>query len=190
MNESSDSTDVAVDLAIAPIDGDEVSLSPLRLDDAEPMVEVLADPLLYQFTGGEAPGLDQLTRQYRLQVRGGPADGSQQWLNWIVRLRTRPIGFVQATVENGGDGWSADLAWVIGTQWQGRGRAGEATRLMVQWLHERNVQRFTASIHPQHPASHGVARGLGLVATAALTDDGEQVWNMTLPRAQSPGGSA
>jgi hypothetical protein len=87
------------------------------------MVQVLADPALYRFTGGEPPTLNGLRRQYTAQVAGSSPDGAERWRNWVVRLASRDrragpgpaIGFVQATVTRGGR--SADIAWVIGVPW-------------------------------------------------------------------------
>ena len=170
------------DLAITAIKGRGMFLTPLRVDDAESMVEVLADPQLYTFTGGEAPSLEGLRRRYRSQVRGGPTDGSAYWLNWIVRLRDdTAVGFVQATAHYDGISYIADLAWVIGTPWQRKGMATAAAVLMKDWLADHGVPRFCASIHPRHESSRKVAASLGLRRSEQLTDEGEEVWNMTTP---------
>src|SRR5690606_34763435 len=50
-----------------------LSLDPLRADDADAMVPVLGDAALYEYTGGEAPSLEQLQRRYAAQV-AGPGD--------------------------------------------------------------------------------------------------------------------
>ncbi len=75
-----------------------ITLVPLTVDHAETMVEVLADPALYAVIGGEPPTLEDLRERYRRQVQGGPADGSEQWRNWIVAVDRQPVGYVQATV--------------------------------------------------------------------------------------------
>lgn len=54
-----------------------IRLRPLRIDDAEAMSAVLADPSLYEFTGGEPPSPDALARQYAVQTRGRSADGTE-----------------------------------------------------------------------------------------------------------------
>ena len=56
----------------------------------------LADASLYEYTGGEAPGLEQLQRKYAAQAVGHSEDGSQRWFNWIVKPKDSdgPIGFV------------------------------------------------------------------------------------------------
>ena len=89
-----------------------------------------------------------------------------------MRLDGSAIGFVQATVV----GELADLAWVVGHSWQGRGYGSEAARAMRDWLAAQGVGRFTAHIHPDHAASMAVAERLGLEATDRLDEDGEMIW--------------
>lgn len=86
---------------IEPLVSERLTLEPLSLDHARPMVDVLSDHTLYTFTGGEPPTLDTLSTRYASQIRG-PADGSQAWFNWIARRQDTGalIGFVQATVES------------------------------------------------------------------------------------------
>src|SRR6185503_13248208 len=74
-------------LAAAPIRTPRLDLLPLRPADAGEMVVVLADPALYAFTGGEPPSVESLRRRYALQVVGQSPDGTETWLNWIVRRR-------------------------------------------------------------------------------------------------------
>lgn len=45
-------------------------LEPLSVAHASSMVNVLADPSLYEFTGGEAPSLRELENRYAAQVVG------------------------------------------------------------------------------------------------------------------------
>lgn len=146
-------------------------LSPLEVTDASEMVGVLSDPRLYEFTGGEPPTLDGLEERYRHQVAGSPHPG-ESWHNWILRFDGVAVGFVQATVV----GETADLAWVVGVQWQRQGFASEASLAMRDWLRDRGVVRLTAHIHPEHVASMAVATRLGLRPTDQLDDEGEQVW--------------
>jgi RimJ/RimL family protein N-acetyltransferase len=148
-------------------------LEPLRPEHADEMVAVLDDPELHRWTGGEPLGLEQLQQRYRAQARGRSADGSQRWLNWILRERAtgRAAGYVQATVEGG----SADVAWVVGREFQERGYAREAAAAMVAWLREDGVGAVSAHIHPDNVASQRVASAIGLAPTTALRD-GEVRW--------------
>lgn len=148
-----------------------LSLVPLRGTDCHEMAAVLSDPSLYVFTGGEPPSVAELEERYTFQVAGSPRPG-EVWHNWIVRLDDVAIGYVQATVV----GDSAELAWVIGVPWQGRGYASEASAAMCDWLKLGGVSKLEAHIHPAHETSAGVARKLGLGPSGEVDDEGEVVW--------------
>ena len=150
-------------------------LHPLAVTDAAEMVDVLADPVLYDFTGGEPPTLAELERRYTLQVEGS-GNPDEIWCNWIVRrvVDRRAVGFVQATVVAD----AADLAWLIGVAYQGHNFASEAAQAMSDWLvgHGVDRTRLTAHIHPEHRASQIVASRIGLRPSEEIDDDGETVW--------------
>ncbi len=133
----------------APLTTERLRLDPLRTDDAAPMVDVLASPDLYRFTGGTAPSLADLGRRYAAQTAGSP-EPDEQWFNWIVRTHDgSAAGFVQASITGG----VGDVAWVIGAAAQGRGYAREAASAMCDWLQSIGVAELYAHIHPDHAAS-------------------------------------
>jgi RimJ/RimL family protein N-acetyltransferase len=171
------------------IDTDRLALVPLRPEDAPEMVHVVADAALYVFTGGQPPTLAALESQYRGWVAGSPRAG-ETWHNWVVRLRGDgsdgsdasdgpAIGHLQATVVD--DGRSADIAWLVGTAWQGRGYASEAARALVRWLYAIGIDSVTAHVHPDHAASGRVTAHAGLRPTGEM-EGGEAVWRRTAPR--------
>lgn len=141
------------------------------------MALLLDDQGLHEFIGGRPRTLEELREAYTRQVVGRSADGAQGWLNWIVRDAEAgsAVGTVQATLQESDGSMTADIAWVIGSSYQGRGYAKEAAYGMLAWLREQNVNRFRAHIHPGHAASTAVAHHLGLRATDRLTD-GEVLW--------------
>lgn len=171
-----------------PLTSARLLLEPLSVAHASSMVSVLADPSLYEFTGGEAPSLRELKKRYTAQVVGHSADSSQRWLNWIVTQRdgVEPVGFVQATVEIDGTMLTADMAWVISPSWQGRGFASEAAQAMLEWLRSNGVNRFTAHILPANRASMRVAQNQALQATLSRKD-GEIRWESQSPPSESSG---
>lgn len=150
-------------------------LLPLRVEYADQMAEVLSDPSLYTFTGGEPPTVEALEARFRRQL-AGPDKKDEQWLNWVVEYDDNLIGYVQATVT----GSTAEIAWVIGTAWQGRGFAKEAARGLLTWLRAQEAQEIVAHIHPEHTASAAVAAAIGLARTDLL-EDGEYVWSTAGP---------
>jgi RimJ/RimL family protein N-acetyltransferase len=145
-------------------------MQPLQIEHAGEMAKVLSDPDLYTFTGGEPPSVDVLAARYRRQL-AGPGRTDEQWFNWVIRHDDELVGYVQTTVT----GSTAEIAWVIGTGWQGHGYAKEAAQGLVNWLRARGIQRIIAHVHPDHAASAAVTAAAGLTRTDRL-DDGEYLW--------------
>ena len=153
-----------------PLTSAHLTLELLTAAHASEMAVALADPALYEFTGGEPPTVDQLIARYRtLESRVSP-DGSEAWFNWAVRATDDMAiaGYVQATVVASGD--HAEVAWVIAPSHQGQGLATEAAGAMLHRLRTQGVQRASAWIHPGHRASQAVARRLGFSPTAEISD--------------------
>jgi len=146
-----------------------LNLLPLEARYAEQMAGVLADPALYTFTGGEPPTVEALRERYERQV-AGPGRADEHWLNWLIQAGEELIGYVQSTVT----GSTAEIAWVVGSAWQGHGYAKEAATALADWLRARDL-RVVAHIHPDHQASAAVAAAVGLTRTGELAD-GEYLW--------------
>ncbi|GLU48435.1 GNAT family N-acetyltransferase [Nocardiopsis ansamitocini] len=162
-------------IVAAPIHTPRLTLEPLRLDHATEMAEVLGDPALYRYLGGRPPQEEELRSRYADMLEGSDEPGVR-WCNWIVREDSgQAVGTVQATVGPDIGGLRAVIAWMVGTPWQRRGYAAEASRGMVEWLHARGVRKVNAHIDPHNEASAAVARGIGLIPTDA-DYHGETVW--------------
>ena len=155
---------------------DRLDLVPLRVEDAEEMAGVLGDPRLHEFIGGEPDTIGGLRERYVRLVAGSP-DPDELWLNWIVRRRSdaQPVGTVQATLTVKDGEPTANVAWVIGVDWQNQGFASEAARALVGWLRQRGADSVVAHIHPDHQASALVATRAGLRPTDEQAD-GERIW--------------
>ncbi|MGX2998759.1 GNAT family N-acetyltransferase [Streptomyces sp. JNUCC 64] len=162
----------------APVRTARLLLEPLQPGHAPEAVSLFDDVRLHEWTGGSPCTLEELEAKYRRQSAGRSPDGTQGWLNWMVRRLAdgRLVGTVQATLSRpDGGGTEAALAWVIGSDHQGEGYGREAALAMADWLRGRGADVLTAHIHPGHGASAGIARALGLAATDR-TSDGEVVW--------------
>jgi RimJ/RimL family protein N-acetyltransferase len=157
-----------------------LDLLPLQVEHAAEMAAVLGDPALHTFIGGAPETPEGLLARYERLV-AGPSDPTVSWLNWVVSLRAegRLTGTVQATLTPDPLGSVAEIAWVIGTGWQGRGIATEAVRGLVGWLDDK-ADVIIAHVHPDHAASAAVAAGCGLVPTDELVE-GEIRWRRTRP---------
>ncbi|MEU4671059.1 GNAT family N-acetyltransferase [Amycolatopsis sp. NPDC023774] len=152
-----------------------LDLLPLLVAHAEEMARVLSDPALHTFIGGTPDTPEALRSRYERMTAGSP-DPAVTWLNWVIRLRGEECltGTVQATVSGAG----AELAWVVGTPWQGRGIATEAAQGLVAWLERQAVPAVLAHVRPGHRASAAVATAAGLTPTDEWYD-GEIRWLRT-----------
>jgi RimJ/RimL family protein N-acetyltransferase len=129
----------------------ELVLEPLVVDHAEAMFEVLGDPALYRYLDyPPPPSIEHLRSVYAsVQTRMSP-DGSQLWLNWIVRLPGQPpMGYVQATVAADENAW---LGYLFSREHWGRGYATQATRAVLDHVASAyGVTRFLATVEaPNH----------------------------------------
>ncbi|KUO13722.1 GNAT family N-acetyltransferase [Streptomyces sp. DSM 15324] len=162
----------------APISTHRLTLLPLQVTHATEMAAVLADPALHTFIGGTPSTPEELRLRYERLVAGSP-DPAVSWHNWVLLLtgEKRLAGTVQATLSGTQD---AEIAWVVGTPWQGHGLASEAARGLVRHLRQQGVRTITAHIHPAHHASAAVARAAGLSPTGEQ-QDGETTWRLDTP---------
>lgn len=154
-----------------------VTSEPLRVAHSAEVTAALDDPALHEFTGGRPASAAELRSRFARQVVGQSADGSQGWLNWVVRDQAsgEVVGMTQATLSRSQHGACAEVAWVIATPWQGRGLAKEAALAMVAWLRSVGVDHLVAHVHPQNVASAAVARHIGLEPTEEFVE-GERRW--------------
>ena len=158
-----------------------LDLRPLRAEHAAEMTTALADSGLHAFIGGAPLTLAENRARFERMLAGSP-DPAVSWCNWVIELRDAGCltGTVQATIS--AEGPTAEVAWVVGTPWQGRGIATEAARALVAWLGRQRVATVIAHIHPGHAASAAVAAAAGLHPTGQW-HEGEVRWQ----RSMAPG---
>jgi [ribosomal protein S5]-alanine N-acetyltransferase len=146
-----------------PIAGASLVLEPLQARHAGELFPLLSDPELYAHFEHEPPGSEaQLAERYkRWEARRSP-DGTQLWLNWLVRSSAaEPLGYVQATVLVGmGRAW---IAYVIGRRHQGIGVGRNAVALMCEHLRsEYGIRHFMACVEASNTRSIRLLEALGL----------------------------
>jgi len=161
-----------------PLATERLTLEPLRVAHADEMAEVLDDERLHEFIGGAPRPLEELRDRYREQVRGWSLSNTDRWLNWVVRelASGAAVGGMQATLRVEAGEVVAELAWVLGIAFQGRGYAREAAASMIAWLRDEGADRLFADIDPGHAASQGVARSLGLTRSGEPGEEGSERW--------------
>jgi RimJ/RimL family protein N-acetyltransferase len=167
---------------------DRLRLEPLRAEHAAEAFPVFDDRRLHIWTGGAPAGWPEFQEQYRRRATGRSPDGRRGWLNWLLRRVAdgQLVGVVQATLYRRSPAvLAAELAWIVGADYQGSSYASEASAATIDWLIEQGVSELTAAIHPGNAASITVARRLGMYPTE-VQRDGEVLW-IAHPRQASIG---
>jgi len=107
-------------------------LEPQLAEHAEAMYALLQDPAIYRYENEPPHSVDGLRERFRRLESRASADGSEHWLNWVVRLRDAELtGYVQATVCEASP---AAIAYVFASTSWGRGYATEAVAAMMEEL--------------------------------------------------------
>jgi len=149
-----------------------ITLEPQVAAHAAEMFVVLQDPRIYEFENAPPPSEPWLCERFAaLESRHSP-DGSEHWLNWVVRLHSgEAIGYVQATVEPGG---RAFVAYVLASPWWGKGFASEAVRAMTEDLRAHyGARHFVAVFKRRNGRSRRLLERLGFafVSLADIEED-------------------
>ncbi|MEO7762678.1 MAG: GNAT family N-acetyltransferase [Casimicrobiaceae bacterium] len=129
-----------------------LTLEPQVAAHAGEMFAVLSDPAIYEHENEPPSSVEWLhTRYAQLESRQSP-DGSELWLNWILRLASaEPIGYVQATVYQGS---RAAIAYELSSKHWHQGLATEAIRSMIEELIEQHqVKNLSAVLKKRNDRS-------------------------------------
>ena len=145
-------------------------LEPQTAAHAEGMFKVLSDPAIYEFENAPPESLEWLRERFtKLETRRS-GDGSEHWLNWVIRLPTSELaGYVQATVYPDG---RAAIAYELASKFWHRGLGSGAVRAMIPALVEDyGVRRLSAVFKQANHRSRRLLERLGF-APASLEVQG------------------
>ena len=107
-------------------------LEPQLEGHAADMFAVLSDPAIYEFESEPPPSVAVLGQRYAMLESRLSPDGSEQWLNWVIRLPGGELaGFMQATVLVGG---RAYVAYELASRFWRQGIASTALEAVLQEL--------------------------------------------------------
>lgn len=150
------------------IDTATVTLEPQVEAHADEMFAVLGDPAIYTWENQPPPSVEWLRERFRKLESRRSADGTEQWLNWIVRIPAgTAIGYVQATVRGNG---SAAIAYEFASAYWGQGLAQSAARAMIRELaHHYGVTRFVAIAKQVNVRSARLLERLGFAPASLQT---------------------
>lgn len=153
----------------------ELVLEPLVAGHAEAMFAALGDPELYRYLDHPPPPtVEHLRAVYAGVEKRLSPDGSQIWLNWVVRRPGEaPLGYVQATVMPNHTAW---IGYVFSVQHWGRGHATQAVRAMLEHLAaDCGVRCFLASVETENLSSIRLLERLGFRAAQENELEGHEL---------------
>ncbi len=135
-------------------------LEPLTVRHAPEMFEVLSDPAIYEFENEPPPSEAWLAERYARLERRASSDGSQVWLNWVLRLPSGELaGYVQASVLRSG---AALVAYELASRHWRKGIGSCAVSAMLDELRTNyGVSLFVAVLKAANYRSLGLLRSLG-----------------------------
>jgi [ribosomal protein S5]-alanine N-acetyltransferase len=142
------------------------TLEPQVAGHAAELFEVLCDPAIYEFEGQPPPSLERLTAGLQRKESRRSPDGSEHWLNWVVRRPGGELaGYVQATVLP--DGQALVGYEFASRHWrQGLGSSAVAA-MLAEVTATCGVHRFVALLKRANGRSRGLLHKLGFVPMPA-----------------------
>ena len=151
----------------------DVRLVPLLLAHVPSVLATMRDPATLRFTRAPDPVPDGWVEQWVARFDGydrhawALLDGDGAFVGYAV---TGPVDHEGAEVE---------LGYAVAPDARGRGVATAALLAMTRWAFEHGIQRTTALVSTQNPASSRVAAKAGFVLEGVLRSvhhrDGERV---------------
>jgi RimJ/RimL family protein N-acetyltransferase len=143
------------------------TLEPRTAAHAEALFAVLCEPALYEHLDEDPPlSVEALRHKLaRSESRKSP-DGSEHWLNWVVRDAAGQIaGYVQATVYPNRE---ANVAYIIGSSHAGRGIGSAAVEQMMAIVAaEFGAHTFLIRSERENLRSVRLALHLGFIEASA-----------------------
>jgi RimJ/RimL family protein N-acetyltransferase len=152
---------------MTPMHTERLLLEPLCPGHAEEMFPVLSDPAIYQWLDYGAPSsVEYLQALYARLEAGRSPDGSEVWVNFLVRLNGGgAIGYVQATVY---PGQKTYVGYVLASTYWGKGYAAEEmTALLTHLAREQPTPVTMAVIEVENIRSAALLRRRDFAAAPA-----------------------
>jgi ribosomal-protein-alanine N-acetyltransferase len=142
------------------------TLEPQVAAHAPEMFRLLGDPAIYEFENEPPQSEEWLSERYRRLESRGSQDGSEHWLNWVIRLPSRELaGYVQATVLPTG---VSLIAYELNSRHWRQGIGRSAVQAMLDELRTQyGVHTFVAVLKARNFRSEGLLRRLGFVPADA-----------------------
>lgn len=149
-------------------------LEPQTVQHADAMFAVLGDPAIYEYENQPPASVEWLRARFAKLESRRSADGTEQWLNWVVRIADSAlIGYIQATVRGDGRAW---IAYELSSAYWGRGLARRAVDAMLGELVERyRITTFHAVAKRENLRSIRLLERLGFTPASPERDTLDEI---------------
>jgi len=151
-------------------DTKKIKLEPLRPEDAQDMFSGLSDNRAYQFIPDEPPiSLEALRDRYVVLSSGGNSNGTEIWLNWIIRqgVDQKAVGYTQATLT----AEEAVVAYHVFPLYWRQGIAAEAMKITLTTIfHNPDIKIARAFVDTRNHASIALLHKLGFKQVRTIHD--------------------
>jgi RimJ/RimL family protein N-acetyltransferase len=147
-------------------------LEPLQAAHADALFVPLTDERIYQWISPPPPvDLETLRRAWSLRESRLAPDGSEAWLNWIVRrsLDGAYVGRVDATVDSANI--ATNFGYTLLPDYWGQGYATECSRCVVEHFARQGVREVRAYVTRGNAASERVLTKAGFIRTRVLANN-------------------
>jgi [ribosomal protein S5]-alanine N-acetyltransferase len=152
------------------------TLEPQTEVHAPEMFDVLSDPAIYEFENDPPESAEWLANRFRKLETRQSKDGSEQWLNWVIKLADgRLAGYVQATALANGVSF---VAYELNSKHWRQGIGSAAVTTMLEELKSTyGVSTFVAVLKTRNYRSRALLTKLGFsdadAATSAMYRDSD-----------------
>jgi RimJ/RimL family protein N-acetyltransferase len=140
-------------------------LRPHQVDDAADWYALQSDPTVLRYLSWPRRSPRASRRHLHHRTRHTRLEQAGDFLALAVELDGRLIGDVSLHLREVAAGdRRAEIGWIIGTEWAGRGYASEAARALLRIAFETLGARYvTAVMDPDNERSELLARRLGFL---------------------------
>ena len=126
------------------------------------LLSALSDPHIYRFIPQEPPvSLEQLQKRYaKLETRSSE-DGTEAWLNWVIKQENTCLGRIEASVQLKSK--TSSIAYLLSPDYWGQGFALEAVRALLNHLEQQGIIEVSAWVDSRNLASLKLLERLNFV---------------------------
>ena len=135
-----------------------LTYEPLVVEHAPALVAALGSPQVNRYLVEPEPATvpAAVVHIRRLCAGPPPARGEERWLNFAVLLEGTLVGRLEATITRR----HAELAYLFGSRYWGRGLATEAVLWLISHCASAGVDEFWAAVPPENRRSIGLLERL------------------------------